>query len=187
MVIEKENKPKVSIWKKIGKRNMILALAVLLIGTAVWLNWSLFSKGADDKPTGADAQNVASGDTDADATVTDESYFSTVQVSRKRARDEALEVLKDVAENDNSDESVKAQALSDINRLALEMSTESNIETLIKGKGFTDCVAVMNGDSVTVIVSAGGQTLTPTDISKINEVVYEQSGILPANIKITER
>ena len=110
-----------------------------------------------------------------------------MQVSRKRARDEALEVLQSVVDNTDADEAVKAQALTDINRLALEMNAESNIETLVMAKGFEDCVAVINGDTATVVVKAKGETLLANEIAQINEIVYEQAKIDPVNIKITER
>ena len=156
-----------------------------MIGAAVWLNWMLLADndGYDGYGQG-DMTDVSGGaETDAEG----DSYFATMQVSRKRARDEALEVLQSVVDNADADEAVKAQALTDINRLALEMATESNIETLIMAKGFEDCVAVINGDMATVVVKAKGESLLANEIAQINEIVYEQAGILPANVKIIER
>ena len=71
--------------------------------------------------------------------------------------------------------------------MALEMTMESNIETLVMGKGFEACVAVINGDSATVVVKTDGEGLLQNQIAQINEIVYEQAKILPVNIKITER
>lgn len=190
MLIEKEKPAKTDIFKKIGKRNLIIAGAVLLIGAAVWLNWAIFA-GADDgygkysdaagmtDGTGAENSNGASENVD--------TYFTTAQTSRARARDEALEVLNSVVENENADETVKAQALSDIDKLALEMATESNIETLIRAKGFEECIAVINGDSATIVVKTEGETLLASEISQINEIVYAQAKILPVNINISKR
>lgn len=189
MVIERDNTkvtPK-NIFAKIGKRNVIIMAAVLLIGAAVWVNWLFFSDSGDGY-NGYD--DVNSGIADASGAETDasgDSYFATMQVSRKRARDEALEVLQSVVDSTDADEAVKAQALTDINRLALEMTAESNIETLIMAKGFEDCVAVINGDSATIVVKAKDETLLASDISQINEIVYEQAQIMPVNITITER
>ena len=188
MVIERDNSkvtPK-NIFEKIGKRNLIIATAVLLIGAAVWINWMLFADSDDgydyDKNNGlADVSGGAETEAEGDT------YFATMQVSRKRARDEALEVLQSVVDSNDADEAVKTQALADINRLALEMNAESNIETLIMAKGFEDCVAVINGDMATIVVKAKGESLMAGDIAQINEIVYEQANIQPVNIKITER
>jgi len=188
MVIERDNTQKSpkNLLEKIGKRNIIIMAAVLVIGAAVWLNWMLLADndGYDGYDQSGGMTDVSGGaETDAEG----DTYFATMQVSRKRARDEALEVLQSVVDSADADEAVKAQALTDINRLALEMAAESNIETLIMAKGFEDCVAVINGDMATIVVKANGDALLANEIAQINEIVYEQAQIEPVNIKITER
>ena len=186
MVIEKENTQKspVGILAKIGKRNMVIMAAVLLIGAAVWVNWMFFT---DSTPVDGTGDGLANTSGQVETEAEGDTYFATMQVSRKRARDEALEVLQSVVDSTDADEAVKAQALTDINRLALEMNAESNIETLVMAKGFEDCVAVINGDTATIVVKAKGEALLANEIAQINEIVYEQANIDPVNIKITER
>ena len=191
MVIERDNDTPVrGFVGKIGKRGIVIACAVLLIGVAVFANWIMFSgnEGYDgyDNPTGGTSDSLGTGGNASDGTQADE-YFATMQVSRKRSRDEALEVLQSVVDSATADEAVKTQALGDINRLALEMTMETNIETLVMGKGFEACVAVINGDSATVVVKTDGEGLLPNQLAQINEIVYEQAKILPVNIKISER
>ncbi len=189
MVIERDNTVKESIWSKIGKKNLIIAGTVLLIGAAVFANFMLFSDGNEGYAGYDGTGGMTDGATADVGGSTDEgdTYFATMQVSRKRARDEALEILQSVADNSGSDEAVKTQALSDINRLALEMAAESNIEALVMAKGFSDCIAVINGDMATIVVATDGEELLATEISQINEIVYEQAEISPVNIKITKR
>ena len=183
MVIQAENKTKKNFMEKIGRRNLIVACAVLLIGAVVWVNWMLF----DAEEEGYPGYNSGAVNAEGNESNGEDSYFATVQVSRERTRDEALEVLRSVADNADADEAVKTQALSDINRLALEMSAEANIETLVMAKGFEDCVAVINGDGATVVVKTAEESLLPNQIAQINEIVYEQAQIKPVNIKITAR
>ena len=123
--------------------------------------------------------------TDTKASATADSYFSSAQVSRARARDEALEVLQSVVDSAKSDEAAKTQALADISKIAKDMEAESNIETLVVAKGFEQCVAVISSGTINVVVKA--DKLTPSDIAVINEIVYEQAGIKPANIKIVQK
>ena len=47
------------------------------------------------------------------------------------------------------------------------------------------CNAIVNGDTCSVIVN--GTELAPAQISQINEIVYEQAGIVPANIRIVTK
>lgn len=180
--------------EKIGKRNLIIVGAVVLIGVAVWLNWVFFSDDDDGGYTysgGAgmageldNTKNPTSGEEATSGTSTSsDSYFSTVQVSRQRARDEALEVLNAVVDNQNATDEVKAEAVAEIKQLSLEMKQESDIESIIVSKGFEQCVTVINGETASVVVKCEGQ-LTPAQLAQINAVVYEQAGIEPVNITI---
>ena len=176
---------------KVGKRNAIIACSILLIGAAVWLNWMLFSgnnkkDGYDgyDKPSGNIQDGVNNGDNSQSAGTTG-TYFSATQVSRQRARDEALEVLQSVVDNAESSETVKAEALAGISAIAAEIQKESDIESLILAKGFEQCVAVLNGDKISIIVKA--EALQPAQLAQINEIVYTQTGIAPSGITIINK
>ena len=168
---------------RINRRHVVTACAMLLIALAVVLNVVLFTgqtpvveEPDTDVGTGADGtQNGA--DTAVDG------YFSATQVSRQRARDEALEVLQSVVDNAGTDEATKTGALAEISALAEAMEAEANIETLVLAKGFAQCVAVINGESCSVVVKGEGE-LAPAQISQINEIVFEQAGIQPVNVKI---
>ncbi len=179
---------------RVGRRNWVIIGALVLIGGAIVLNWSLFSSSGDgyDYSAGAGMTSLGAGSEQngqekGETSVGDENaaYFSATQVSRQRARDEAMEVLRTVIDSEEAVDAVKGQALSDISRIALEIEREANIETLITSKGFAQCVAVVNGESANIIVESNG--LLPNEIAQINEIVYEQAGILPANIKIIEK
>jgi hypothetical protein len=46
-------------------------------------------------------------------------------------------------------------------------------------------VAVINGDEASIVVKSDG--LIASQISQINEIVYEQAGISPMNITIIQK
>ncbi|MBQ8357282.1 MAG: SpoIIIAH-like family protein [Clostridia bacterium] len=171
-------------FPKIGRRSIIITCAVLLIAAAVVLNFVLFGNGDDtvDPSTPSGGEVAENNDTPVSE---EDGYFSATQVSRQRARDEALEVLQSVVDNESADEATKTQALLEIAELAKAMEAEANIETLILAKGFEQCVAVINGDTCSVVVN--GTELQENQISQINEIVYEQTGIKPANIRIVTK
>ena len=170
---------------KFGRRPIIIACAILLIAAAVVLNVVLFS----DQESVVDPSTPSGGDVtdEGDGTTVSQQdgYFSATQVSRQRARDEALEVLQSVVDSDSADEATKTEALLEIADLAKAMEAEANIETLVLAKGFTQCVAVINGDTCSVVVN--GTELQENQIAQINEIVYEQAGILPTNIRIVTK
>ena len=170
----------IELTRKVNPRHMLIAGSLLLIVGAVWLNFALYS---DDNEIGYGQNNME--DNISASTNKENDYFSSTQLSRQKARDEALEVLQSVVDNDQAVEATKDQALTEISKIATDIQLESNIETLIMSKGFEQCVAVINGDSVNIIVKSEG--LLANEVAQINEIVYEQTGTDPSNVKIIEK
>ena len=171
-------------FAKLGKRNLIIIGAVLLVGVAVCLNWVLFAN-SDDGYDYNDGANVVGDQVENDATSDVLAYFASTQVSRDRARDEALAVLQNVVDSATADSLEKAQALEDIATIANNIEAEANIEAMVMAKGFEQCVAIINDGMCTVVVMSDG--LLPSQMAQINEIVYEQTGIKPLNIKYIEK
>ena len=165
-------------FKKLGTRNIVIMSSLLLIGVAVVLNFVLFGNSA---PKISDGDPLGAVD---EKPYVEDSYFASAQLSRQQARDQAIAVLQNVVAS-TSDEVSREQANADISRIASEIQTEAAIETLIKSKGFEECVAVISEGSASVIVRSDG--LLPNELSQIKEIVWEQSGIDPLNIKIIEK
>ena len=175
---------------KIGRKTIIVTASVLVIGIAVLLNFLLLGNKDSDGLTPAVDLSKLNGENGTDAVNGDgkseeENYFATMALSRQQARDEAMEVLQGVVDSKDAVEQAKTDAMEDIRRIAEEIEVESNIESLIMSKGFEQCVAVINGDSASVVVKSSG--LLPSEVSQISEIVYEQSGVLPSKLNIIEK
>ncbi len=178
--------------KKLGKRNLAICISVLVIAVAICINWALYSGTSMPDDTAPPVDNVTPGDSTETGGETDgvsdnaASYFASVQISRQQARDEALEVLQLVIDSDSAIESAKTDAIADVARIADEIASEANIESLIRAKGFAECVAVINNGKANVVVKTEGP-LMQNQVVQIMEIVYEQANIAPENIKITEK
>lgn len=175
-------------FKKIGKKNFIVILSILVIGGAVYINYLLFSDPIDAIGYGANNMEdtyEASNGNNYSSENNNDTYFSTTILSRQKARDEALSVLQTVVESAEALEETRNQAFADISQIASDIEREANIESLIEAKGFEDCVAVINGNVANIIVKTDG--LLANDIAQINEIVYEQAGVLPVDVRIVER
>ncbi len=186
--------------RRVGAKNMIIICAVLVCGVAIGLNFILAGsvKGKNDTGykinpdryaallAGAESDTGAAGNEAAGSeTPKRDEYFDTAAYNRDRARDEAIEVLSTVVDNETALQEIRDQAGADIAALAADMSAEVNIEELVKAKGFADCVAIINGENASIIVKSDG--LLPNEIAQITEIVYEQAGILPSNMNIVEK
>ena len=64
--------------------------------------------------------------------------------------------------------------------------TESTIENLVMAKGYEDCVAFVNEDSVSVVISKTDSGLENSDIAKVTDIVMEETGLTADKIKIME-
>ena len=177
---------KSKLFGKAGKRGLIIFCAVLLIGAAVYLNYRWFYSDGGDLGYGENNMVDNQSPDGAGDTVDVSTYFSATALSRREARDEALEVLQGVVESEDAAEATKQEAMASMSRIAEDIQNEANIETLIKAKGFENCVAVISGDKINVVVAAEEELLA-AEVAQINEIVYEATGILPTNVKIMRK
>lgn len=189
-------------WKKlIGTKAFITVGCVMLVCVAVLVG-TLVNKNSDIAAGDSGANRVlgntilvdsstqiteSDAETGADVDLVEnspEDFFAMAILNRTQVRDSALEVLRQIADNPDTLPDAKEEALSSIASIADDMSAESNIETLIEAKGIAKCVAVISGDSCSVIVNTNG--LIPAELTQITDIVYEQTGIPVANITVVE-
>lgn len=178
----------------INKRSIAVIASLALICGALVVNYALggadISANAGDDPSteaGADAstegvEKVDSGTAAGDA---DAEYFQSASVSRRRARDESLEVLQLVADSEDALQESKDSALASISKIASQIEQESNIESLIVAKGFENCIALVSDDSATVIVQSDG--LLPSEVAQITEIICSETSLPAASVKIVEK
>ncbi len=168
-------------------KSTVVIVAVLLIGLAVYLNYRWFYDPIESLGYGdnnMDSNHSDSEPTDSDATGEND-YFSATVLSRAQARDEAIDVLKLVTEDEEASAEAKAEAAAKISKIAVDIQNETNIETLVKAKGFEECVAIIADDAVSVIVKA--ESLQANEAAQILAIVYETTGINPQNISIINK
>ena len=113
---------------------------------------------------------------------TKEDYFTKSAADRKKAREEAEKTVEELIDTDKLTDSDKKSAMQSIELIAKRIEAESNIETLLKAKGFENALAVISDDGVSVVVKSQG--LTSAQTLQIQEIAIEQSGASLDKIKI---
>ena len=167
-------------------RSLAVLLAVLLIGAAVYVNYKLFYDPVNGMGYGENnMQNNFDSSTATGGNATEENYFTATALNRQQSRDEAIDVLKLVSESNESSEEARAEASAKISQIAIDIQNENNIETLVKAKGFEECVAIISENSVSVIV--GAEELQAAEAAQILAIVYETTGINPENVSIINK
>ena len=174
-------------FSKKSVKHAIVFSAVVMIGLAVYLNYRWFYDPVSALGYGENNMEnnyQDSTETGADATGS-ENYFTATALDRQESRDEAIDVLKLVAESSDASAEAKAEAQSKISKIAVDIQNEANIETLVKAKGFSECVAIISDDAVSVIVSA--ESLSASEAAQIFSIVYDTTGVSPEKISIVNR
>ena len=111
-------------------------------------------------------------------------YFASARLTRQQARDNALSLLQEAAEQENADAAVANEASQGIQVLASYTLAEAQIENLVTAKGYTDCVAFMGDECVSVVVSTKSGDLTAEDVAKITDITMTETDLPAGNIKI---
>lgn len=198
---------------KFGKKQLILAGLVLTLGAAVYLNWQFSSNtdllsGADavsvSKELGeAEFVNTSSdkkaGESSTEKTTQSEKstnlekttnaekgsdeYFAQAKVDRQQTQDKIAEMTQDVLESSEESESAKTEAVAKAAELATIMEQQTNVESLIKSKGFEECMVFIQNGECSVVVK--DSDLTSDDAMIIKDVVVGQTGISSDKVKIT--
>lgn len=165
--------------KIIGKKHIALAVMVLALGTAVWLNMKFSS----EKYLGeAKYVSTSSGDAVQTAAKAEEDYFESAKKEREQARKEATELIEETLKSSTLTDADKQNALNSTKELAARIENESNIETLLKAKGFEKAVVVISEKNVNIVVKSDG--LTTAQTLQIQDIVTEETKIPLGNIKI---
>ena len=182
------------ILSAIGAKNIVIISGILLVGLAVYINIRFSPLPDASLEYSGEWEGIGSQDELdrllgqsllVNAGSRGDDYFAVSALNRGRARDETMDILQTVVDASEALPDARAAALADIAKIAMAIEQEANIEALIRAKGFEDCVAVVSGDIASVIVKTA--QLLPNQAAQIKEIVCEQAGIPPNNIKIIER
>ena len=178
------------------KRNTVIATMAVLVCAAVALNWKFSGREAvqDAEETGtkilgeatlvSGQEGDAEGAADEEAVYTGSDYFASARLTRQQARDNAISLLKDAAEQEGADTATANEASESIQVLAAYTMKEAQIENLVTAKGYKDCVAFMGDESISVVVSTGTGELTAEDVAKITDIAMAETGLDAGGIKI---
>lgn len=180
---------------KTWKKNLVAAAVLVTVCTGIYVNWLYTEQStAADLTDTLDAEKVMSDDTlllsddlavsaeDALTTATD--YFAAVRLSRQQARDSAVNLLQEAMAYEDTTKAAESSAeLEDIVQTAL---TEAQIESLVIAKGYTDCVAYMSADGISVAVAAPEGGLQQEDVAVIADIVMTQTDYDLSDIRVVE-
>lgn len=161
------------------KEITILVLA-LLVALAGYLNIAYKSRAEDEIAANERMGEVKLVNSDKE----EDSFLAEARLDREISRSAARETLSELIDNKNTGQSAREQAQKEVIDMAKIMDMETTAEGLIKAKGFEDAVIYISDGKVSAMVKA--DKLSGGDVSKIQEIITEITGIPAENIKIVE-
>ena len=191
---------------KTFKRNAVILTVVLFVCVAAYLNWS-YNRNNDEtmvagepttqqrtppeteSPPPQTGQETAAPNAGLFYTPQTESvsdFFAATRISRRQARDAAVQTLSTVSETDGASQEMIDAALEKISNLAVVSTREAQIESIIMAKGFAECVVFISDDGVMVTVPAPMEGLPLTSVAQITSVITTETDFRAVDLQIIE-
>lgn len=139
---------------------VIVSMIALLVATGC-LNYFLNAKGSTTNPD--DSLNVDSAPT----------FFATYRSDRETIREQEKLYLDEIITS--VDSTAEAVLAAESQKLALcsAMETELVLETLIKAKGFEDCIVTISTENVNVVVK--DEEVSLEEAAQILEIIVSET------------
>ena len=113
-------------------------------------------------------------------------YFAQARLERQKYRDASQELVQKVLDDTTADENTKTEAANQAAEISQNIVTETNIENLVKSKGFVDCVAFIQNGACNVVVQKDGE-FASADAIAIKDIVVAQAKISADKITIVSK
>ncbi len=114
-------------------------------------------------------------------------FFEEARLSRSKARDEALEALNEALKDTSVSEAEKKELTNKLSTQVNNITLETKLETLIKSKGFADCVVNLEGERANVTVMTENDALSSEEVARIRDALMSQcTGLEAQDITIVE-
>ena len=196
------------------RRATAVTLAAALV-IAVYLNWQYARTGSieteetaqmvaasveepvqaeailDELPTEAEAVSSANknyGEAQLVSVASDSGakFFEQARLKREKAHDEALDTIRKTMKSSSLSAEEKKEYTDQMTAGLEDLNAENEIETLIKAKGFADCLCFLQSGRADLTVMTSGEPLTAAQVAQIRDVVMNKSSVTAQNITVVE-
>ena len=194
------------------RRVTALTLAAALV-VAVYLNWQYARTGAELE---TEAVNVsASAAEEASVPITDglmteaeavsstnknygeaqlvsvsndsgSKFFEEARLKREKAHDAALDTIQKTLKSASLSADEKKTYAQELTGNLENLNAETEIETLVKAKGFADCLCFLRADRADLTVMTSGDALTAAQVAQIRDIILSKSSVTAQNITVVE-
>ena len=113
-------------------------------------------------------------------------FIDEARLKREKAHDEALDTIQKTMKDSSLSDSEKAEYTAQLTANLEDINAETEIETLIKAKGFADCLCFLQSSRADLTVMTSGEPLTTSQVAQIRDIVISKSNVTAQNITVVE-
>ena len=113
-------------------------------------------------------------------------FFEQARLKRQKAHDEAMDSIKKTMKSSSLSAEEKKEYTAQMTANLEDLNAENEIETLIKAKGFADCLCFLQSGRADLTVMTSGEPLTAAQVAQIRDVVLNKSTVTAQNITVVE-
>lgn len=146
---------------KIQKKHIVMTALVLALATAVYINYQISQArtaspvkelGAASYVNATVGRTATSDEAAKTLSKSQQDFFAAERTKRQNTQDKVIDDAEEILESDTSSDSEITEAQENVERIISFFTTQDTIETIIKAKGFSDCLCCITDLGVTIIV-----------------------------------
>jgi len=113
-------------------------------------------------------------------------FFEEARLKRTKAHDEAMDAVQKALKSASLSAEEKKSYTQQLTGSLEDLNAENEIETLVRAKGFADCLCFLQSGRADLTVMTSGDTLTAAQVAQIRDIVLRKSNVTAQNITIVE-
>lgn len=113
-------------------------------------------------------------------------FFEEARLKRTKAHDEAMDTIQKTLKSASLSAEEKKTYTQQLTGNLEDLNAENEIETLVKAKGFADCLCFLQSGRADLTVMTSGDALTAAQVAQIRDIVLSNSNVTAQNITIVE-
>ena len=107
-------------------------------------------------------------------------FFEQARLSRSKNYDDAIDKIRKALKNASLTEAEKQELTQQLTACLGNLTLENEIETLVRAKGFADCVCFLQAGSADLTVMTGGDVLNAAQVAQLRDIVLAKCTDLSA-------
>lgn len=113
-------------------------------------------------------------------------FFEQARLKREKSHDEVMDTIQKSLRSAALTEEDKKAYAAQMKQNLEDLNAENEIETLVRAKGFADCLCFLQPGRADLTVMTSGDGLTAAQVAQIRDIVLSKTQLSVQNITVVE-